>query len=760
MPPDTVDPFARLSPEDLAAAGPSQAGNAAIRTPIVPVPPDAPPMAFRHPRHGEPSRVWPYHDAGGRLVGYVARWDFVNEAGDHDKEVLPVTYCDLGAGRRGWRSKGMPAPRPLLGLPTILARPDAWILICEGEKTATAAAELFPDMAATTPAHGARSPHLTDFGPVAGRVVVIATDHDQPGRVDAKGKPLHPGQDFGDKVCELTRAAGARCVYQLRPDRLGAWIWRDAERLPRNAPVTNGFDLADALKDGWTAERVADLRAAEDIFEMLPMVPEPDPVPDMTVLRQGRRLPPALPLEVFGPFWAEWLGAAAEGAGCPVDYVAGPLLAAAATLIGNARYATPWPGWKEPAVLRLGMVGDPSSGKSPGADPVLELLRAIEGDMAADFDAVHREWATRKEAAAVARETWQKAVKEAVRAGCGAPVMPADAVDPPEPIRPRVAVSDVTTEAMGALLAGHPKGLLFWRDELAGWFGQFDRYGGAGGDRAFWLESYGGRSYTIDRVKHPVPIRIPHLTIGVLGGIQPDRLADLLRGDDDGLAARFLWSWPDPVPPRRPTRHADPAPALAAFRRLAALTLAPADDGGMRPWLVPLADDAADLFEEWRAARARIEAAGTLASAAGKAPGHVLRLALTLEFLWWAAESAAPEPANISVRAVAGAAHLYDAYFWPMAELVYGDAAMPEANRLAAIVARWIVKTRPEVVNARDLRRKAGLPGLRDAEKVKLALAALVDADWITPMFSRAGGAGGRQKEDYRTNPKLWEAIR
>jgi hypothetical protein len=70
-------------------------------------------------------------------------------------------------------------------------------------------------------------------------------------------------------------------------------------------------------------------------------------------------------------------------------------------------------------------------------------------------------------------------------------------------------------------------------------------------------------------------------------------------------------------------------------------------------------------------------------------------------------------------------------------------------------LARWILRERPEVVNARDLRRKARLPGLREAEKVKLALATLVEADWLRP--SSQTGERGRQREDYLVQPKVVE---
>jgi hypothetical protein len=51
-------------------------------------------------------------------------------------------------------------------------------------------------------------------------------------------------------------------------------------------------------------------------------------------------------------------------------------------------------------------------------------------------------------------------------------------------------------------------------------------------------------------VKDVEAVRVPFLSVGIVGGIQPDRLVSLLfTRDDDGMAARFLYAWPEP---RRP----------------------------------------------------------------------------------------------------------------------------------------------------------------------------------------------------------------
>ena len=89
---------------------------------------------------------------------------------------------------------------------------------------------------------------------------------------------------------------------------------------------------------------------------------EPWPTPDMTVLNEGRRRPPELPTDVFGPFWAKWVVATAEGCSAPRDYVATGVLGITGALIGNARWVSPWTGWSEPSALWIANIGSPSSG--------------------------------------------------------------------------------------------------------------------------------------------------------------------------------------------------------------------------------------------------------------------------------------------------------------------------------------------------------------------------------------------------------------
>lgn len=251
---------APLQPEEIAAGqngGKKGTQEKPAKTPIVPVPADAPPCNFAMPDFGgKPTILYPYHQADGKPIGYVARWDITDkETGEREKKILPLCYCDLGNGRKAWRSAGMPTPRPLYRLPEVMARQDSPIIVCEGEKTAEAAKTLFPDYVATTPMHGAKSPQKTDWSVVKGRRVIIATDHDEAG-----------GQ-FGDAVYDLCVTAGADSVFHLPAEAIGKRLPVETGFEPCGGDVPQGYDLADALEDGWTFQDV------ERFLKLAPLPP-------------------------------------------------------------------------------------------------------------------------------------------------------------------------------------------------------------------------------------------------------------------------------------------------------------------------------------------------------------------------------------------------------------------------------------------------------------------------------------------------------
>lgn len=481
--------------------------------------------------------------------------------------------------------------------------------------------------------------------------------------------------------------------------------------------------------------------------------------PDMSVLSGGRRPPPTMPVEMFGPAWP-LLCDMAQGAGSPVDYLGISFLAVVASLIGGKRRVKPYTeaDWSEPCILWIGLVGDPSSNKSPALDRTTNVLRDMERDHAAEHGDMLRGWKGDCERAKVEWGTYQGLVKEAAKAGLPTPAMPDGANDPPKPQRRRLLVQDSTPEMLAEILSGNPCGTLHLRDELAGWLTSFDRY--TPGGREFWLEAYGGRPFVIDRKGSPEPTTVPFNGVSVVGGIQPEKLADALFGrgkPDDGLVARFLWAWPDKPLYVRPRRAGDSAALTALYSRLDGLGWGIGRDGRDVAVTLPLDDRAADVFEEFERDNraAGDDAAGLFKSFCGKLPGMVLRLALVSELARWAYEGG-PEPRSISAKTLGAVAEFVDEYAKPSAQRVFGDASLPVVERNAAALARLIVRHKLPQVNARDLKRtpfKQHLPGMREAEPLNEALAFLVEADWLKPAGAREGETPGRKSSDYLVNP-------
>jgi hypothetical protein len=166
------------------------------------------------------------------------------------------------------------------------------------------------------------------------------------------------------------------------------------------------------------------------------------------------------------------------------------------------------------------------------------------------------------------------------------------------------------------------------------------------------------------------------------------------------------------------------------------------------------AEDAIEAFARDIAIRAN-DGSGIFASTLGKARGHVLRLALVIEHLWWCGASARPEPAIITEQAVLAAAGLVDGYFIPMAERVYGDAAIPAAERAAMALARHLRRAGVREFKARELRRQIG-GSLREAAAMDAACTMLIEAGLIRAQFARAGETRGRAARRFEVNPQIF----
>jgi len=236
--------FAPLGPG--AAGAPNRTAAKDQWLPIIPVPDNTPPAPARHPYRGEPSGRWTYRNADGRPLGQVWRFD----RGGDDKEFYPLTFCERGGGRREWRWKGWPVPRPLYGLDRLAQRPAAPVVVAEGEKSADASAVLLPEHVAVTSPNGAESAHKADWSPLTGRDVTLWPDNDDQGRAYA--------------------AAVARALRGIAA----------SVKIAASTPgAPEKWDAANALAEGWDQAKAAALITAA-VSAPGEDAPVPDPVND------------------------------------------------------------------------------------------------------------------------------------------------------------------------------------------------------------------------------------------------------------------------------------------------------------------------------------------------------------------------------------------------------------------------------------------------------------------------------------------------
>ena len=480
------------------------------------------------------------------------------------------------------------------------------------------------------------------------------------------------------------------------------------------------------------------------------------PVPDMTI---GRPVRPPAPVmsdgefqQVFGP-WSDWIKSAAEVKNAPVDYVALSLLSVASAAIGNARWAVPWDQWKEPPVLWAMLVGDPSAGKSPALDAVLDPVKEIERDLAEEYRRARSDWEGDSEIATLSLAQWKADAKAALADEGDVPAKPSEADAGKPPVRERISITDITTEKVADLLSLTWRGLLLARDELSGWLSSMDRYNG-GGDRPFWLEAYGGRSYTIDRKNSPEPITVDHLSVSIVGGTQPERLAELLvKTTDDGLLSRFMVVYPDPEPLKRPTVRLDDTRFERTVSQLRSLKPYVDENGNRRPFYIDFSEPAASALHAFReqCREWEVDATGLFKSHIGKMPGLVVRISNVLAHLDWAADGTESFPTSIDAQHVGRACHLVGEHLRLHAFRAYGAADMPPEIKGAKTIASIIRREGLRSFKARDIQQR-GRTGLTTAREVGVALDVLMDADWLR---ANKTDTGGRPSVTYIVNPRV-----
>lgn len=442
--------------------------------------------------------------------------------------------------------------------------------------------------------------------------------------------------------------------------------------------------------------------------------------------------PPAFPLEAMG-LSKDWVAVAARGANVHPDYVAASLLASVGAVCGKMYEVYLSSDWREPIALWLFCIGAPSSGKTPALKPARAALDHIEAKL--------RE---------VAEARIKRHIVEAKQAD---DVELVEALENQLLQLPRLVVQDSTREQLAHVEVCSDRGLLIFCDELAGLLRALEQYT-AGVDRPYYLEAWSGGVHRVDRRAKDGNAWLEDHLFSLLGNIQPDKLREIFprQESDDGFAARALMVWPDVLPRRGVPPGADHAPLHRALRRLA---LIPHRRDGKKRVLKP-SDKAFGAFERWydgvdQTARHTVD--GKLASAYGKFPGQVARLAGMLHLLDWAFGDSRVVPGETLTKGtLQRAIALVEDYFRPQARRVYEGLDASPARLMAATILERARENTIRRFNARTAQREWKLPGARrdDAAHIRNAALQLLErGNWIR-------STGRSNSLDFEVNPALF----
>jgi putative DNA primase/helicase len=306
--------------------------------------------------------------------------------------------------------------------------------------------------------------------------------------------------------------------------------------------------------------------------------PEPTPLPDA--------LPPVMPFDadLLPVALRAWVMDIAHRMQCPADFPAVAALVAISSLIGARAVVQPKAkdDWQVVPNLWGAVVGRPGVKKSPAMSEALRPLNRLQANEIERWQLEHEAWALDGKVMAMQDDANEKKAKGlAAKDPAAARALLERGNTPSEPTARRFIVNDATVEKLGELMKQNEWGTLSYRDELYGLLTSLDKQGQEGA-RAFMLQSYdGNQGYTFDRIGRGT-VHIPRVCLAMIGGIQPGRIQEYVRGAvagggaDDGLLQRFgLAVWPDVVGefvhvdqwPDTPAKQT----AWAVFERLAEL---------------------------------------------------------------------------------------------------------------------------------------------------------------------------------------------
>ncbi|HIB84498.1 MAG TPA: DUF3987 domain-containing protein [Chromatiaceae bacterium] len=312
----------------------------------------------------------------------------------------------------------------------------------------------------------------------------------------------------------------------------------------------------------------------------------------------------------------------------------------------------------------------------------------------------------------------------------------------------------------------NPRGILVYRDEIAGLLNSFNKYrNDKGDDRQFFLEAHSGGVFS-SRRKGEGSVYLSNMFLSIYGTTQPEVAQRILLGPQDGLTQRFsLMVWPD----ARTFGYADKAPNRAAREKVdrAFQDIYEFNAYGITEPVVFYLD--AEARSVFRCFQQEILNQGIDApdfrSHIGKYDGLFVRLSLVHWFMRTTCTNKHEDqqhcnPGTIIDAFTARAVRdLIMGYLLPHARKIYGHLDSHPGSSGGTRVGRWIVKNQIQEFKWRDIQQQQ-FSGLKTREDLEPALDYLENvAGWVVSEKINSGPRGGRPGMKYVVNPMVLSGM-
>lgn len=207
-----------------------------------------------------------------------------------------------------------------------------------------------------------------------------------------------------------------------------------------------------------------------------------------------------------------------------IDYMGCSFMWMSSVIIGNSLQIQVKNGWNETTTLWMAIVGKAGLGKTPSISNIIfPLMRANNNEVKKYIKQ------NDKYLYYISLDKEERKLTEEIK----------------KPYKTQFIVNDITLEALIDLHEESDNAVGVFKDELAGWFKDMNKYR-AGSDLEFWLSSWSGKAVSLNR-KTSKSAFVEKPLIPVLGGIQPSifNIFYTEENKDNGFIDRMLLSYPE-----------------------------------------------------------------------------------------------------------------------------------------------------------------------------------------------------------------------